>query len=259
MPIWSRQALRIRLRDIAWQRLAAMLLAIAALCVGIAAWSLAIEAARTEPVVLAAGPIAPGERIRPELLSVVQVPLHRPIALTGVADPALLIGRYARVQITTNQLMTPDLVQAQPLAQHNFSNGELPAETLQAIVYELPRTGLASLTSQDRVNILALVDEGHGRDPEFRVGAFDTPGAGGRVVRVLRSLNVLAVNERTAFLELTAAQSAYLWALQTASVPLAGELAATPDAPLGPVRAADRSLAELGMEQPGPPTEEPQP
>lgn len=248
MPLWTRQSLRVRAQDIPWQRLVAALLALAALLAGVSAWTLAMESARTEPVVLATSSIAPGERIQSGQLTVIQAPLHRPAPLTGLADPALIIGQYARVQISANQVLTTDLVQAQPLAAHRFINGALPAEQLQATVYELPRTGLTSLTSQDRINILVLVDEARGRDPAFQVGAVDSPGQGTRVVRVLRGLNVLAVNERTAFLEVTPVQSAYLWALQTASIPFVGELDATADAPLGPLRAAALSLADLGME-----------
>lgn len=259
MPLWSRQALRVRAQDIPWHRLVAALLAIAALVAGVSAWALTMESARTKPVVVAAQPIAPGERIRPEQLTVIQAPLYRPAALTGIADPGLITGQYARVQISVNQVLTFDLVQAQPLSQHSFANGALPAELLQATVYELPRTGLTSLTSQDKVNILVLVDEARGRDPAFRVGAMDTPGQGSRVVRVLRGLNVLAVNDRTAFLEVTPAQSAYLWALQLASIPFVGELDATADAPLGPLRAAELSLADLSMDATPAPGQEVQP
>lgn len=248
MPLWTRQSIRVRVREIPWQRLVAALLALAALVAGIAAYLLAIEEAQTEPLVLATSAIAPGERIQPEQLQIIQAPLHRPVLLAGLADPALAIGQYARVQISPNQILTRDLVQPQPLTQHSFSNGALPVEIVQQAVYELPRTGLTSLTSQDRINILVLVDEARGRDPAFQVGAIDTPGQGTRVVRVLRGLNVLAVNERTAFLDVTPAQSAYLWALQTASVPFVGELDATDAAELGPLRAADRSLAMLGMD-----------
>jgi hypothetical protein len=228
----------------------AALLAIAALIAGISAYVLALQSARTEPVVIAGGPIAPGERIRAEQLVVIQAPVARPAPLTGIADPSLITSQYARVQISANQVLMPDLVQPQPLSQHSFANGALPAELLNATVYELPRTGLSTLTSQDQINILVLLDETRGRDPSIRVSALDTPGQGARVVRVLRNLNVLAVNERNALLEVTPAQSAYLWALQTASIPFVGELAATPaiaDTPLGPVQAATLSLAELGM------------
>lgn len=247
MPLWSRQALRMRARDIPWQRLVASTLALAALVAGVSAWALSLDAARTEPVVIAAASIAPGERVRAEQLSVVQAPLQRPPALAGLRDPLLVAGQYARVQISTGQLLTEDLVQPAPLAQHVFVNGDLPAELLRATVYELPRTSLTDLTAQDQLNILALIDEARGGDATFSAGAADAPGSGARVVRVLRGLNVLSVNERIAFLEVTPAQSAYLWALQTAGVPFVGELAATPDAPLGPLRAREITLADLSM------------
>src|SRR5690606_21268043 len=106
-------------------------------------------------------------------------------------------------------------------------------------VYELPRIALSTVTAQDRVNILVIVDETRGRDPAFSVGAIDTPGGGARVVRVLRDLNILAVNERTAFLEVSHTQSLYLWSLQSSGVSVVGELSATDGAPLGPLQLAE--------------------
>ena len=67
-------------------------------------------------------------------------------------------------------------------------------------------------------------------------------------MRVLRDLNVLHVSEQAAYLEVTHTQSQYLWALAAAKIPFVGELATTPDAPLGPLRAGDANLALLGME-----------
>lgn len=247
MRLWTRQALQARLRDIPWARLASLLLAAAALATGSLSWVLATGAAQTDPVLLAAISVAPGEQITAAQLTIVQAPRFRPAALQGIADPALVIGQYARVQISPNQLVTPDLVQPVPLGQHVFVNGALPAELLQATVYELPRTALSSITAQDRVNILVLVDETRGPDPTFSVGAIDTPGRGARVVRVLRDLNVLAVNERTAFLEVSDTQSVYLWSLQNSGVTVVGELAAASGAPLGPVQLAELSPDDLGM------------
>lgn len=247
MRLWTRQAFQARLRDIPWVRLASMLLALAALATGSLSWILATGAAQTEPVVLVAVSVAPGEQITAVQLTLVQAPRYRPAALQGITDPALVIGQYARVQLSPNQLMTPNLVQPVPLGQHVFVNGALPAELLQATVYELPRTALSTVTAQDRVNILVLVDETRGHDPAFSVGTIDTPGRGARVVRVLRDLNVLAVNERTAFLEVSHTQSVYLWSLQNSGVTIVGELAAVSGAPLGPVQLAELSPADLGM------------
>lgn len=247
MPLWTRQAFQTRLRDIPWARLAALLLAMAALVTGALAWVLATGAAQTDPVLLAAVAIAPGEPITAAQLTLVEAPRFRPAALRGIADPALVIGQYARVQLSPNQLVTPDLVQPAPLSRHIFVNGALPAEQLQATVYELPRTALSTITAQDRVNILVLIDETRGRDPAFSIGTVDTPGRGARVVRVLRDLNVLAVNERTAFLEVSPTQSLYLWSLQSSGVAIVGELSATEGAALGPVQLADLSPDDLGM------------
>ncbi|HMO57205.1 MAG TPA: SAF domain-containing protein [Roseiflexaceae bacterium] len=247
MRLWTRQAFQTRLRDIPWARLVSMLLAVAALVTGSLSWVLATGAAQTDPVVLVSIAVAPGEQITAAQLTLVQVPRFRPAALQGITDPALVIGQYARVQLSPNQLVTPDLVQPMPLSRHVFVNGPLPAELLQATVYELPRTALSTVTAQDQVNILVLVDETRGRDPAFSVGTIDTPGRGARVVRVLRDLNVLSVNERTAFLEVSHTQSVYLWSLQSSGATVVGELTVAGGAPLGPVQLADLSPEALGM------------
>lgn len=248
MRLWTRQAVQARLRDIPWARLAALLLALAALVTGALAWVLATGAAQTDPVVFAAVAVAPGEQITAAQLTIVQAPRFRPAPLQGIADPALVVGQYAWVQISPNQLVTPDLVQPAPLNRHVFVNGALPAELLEATVYELPRIALSTVTAQDRVNILVIVDETRGREPAFSVGAIDTPGRGARVVRVLRDLNVLAVNERTAFLEVSHTQSLYLWSLQSSGVSVVDELSATDGAPLGPLQLAELAPDDLEMD-----------
>jgi hypothetical protein len=235
-------------RSIDWRRLTATLLALAGLIAAVLAWMGFSYTARTEPLVVAAIAIPPGTRITPEMLTIIQAPLARPAALHGISDPAVLIGTYTRVHLSADQVLHPDLVQATPLDQHVYVNDPLPAETLRADVFELSLTGIRSVNTQDRLNILALVDREQGGDPAFNVGQMDVAGSGPRVVRVLRGLNVLHVTDQAVYVEVTHAQSQYLWALATTKISFVGELVTTADAPLGPLRASDASLAWLGMD-----------
>ena len=250
----------LRALSIDWRRLTATLLALCGLIAATLAWVSYSYAARTEAVVVAATAIPPGTRVTPDMLAVVQAPLMRPEPMRGLPDPAMLIGAYTRVQISPGQLLRNELVQAVPLDQHMFTNDPLPAEALRDNVFELALTGITSINAQDRVNILVLIDAEQGEDASVSVGQMDAPGSGPRVVRVLANLNVLHVDEQAAYLDVTHAQSQYLWALAAAKIAFVGEIATIPDAPLGPLRTSDAGLTFLGMgtEAPIPsPPEEP--
>jgi hypothetical protein len=245
MPLARPRLWRTRALD--WRRLTALLLALLALGVGGLAWVGYSSAARTEPLIIAARAIPPGTRLSADMLTTIQVPLTRPAALQGLTDPAALIGAYTRVALSPDQIVRPELVQAQPLTQHIYVNDALPAETLTTDVFELALTGIGSVNAQDRLNILVLIDAEHGNDATFSSGQMDAPGSGARVVRVLTNMNVLHVDDKAVYLEVTHAQSQYLWALAAAKVPFVGEIATTPDAPLGPLRPRDANSAFLDM------------
>jgi hypothetical protein len=236
-----------RALSIDWRRLTAMLLALVGLIAAALAWIAYSYAARSEPLVVAATAIEPGARLTPDMLTVIEAPLIRPEALRGLPDPAQLIGTYARVQLSAGQVLRADLVQPAPLDLHIYTNDPLPAEALRDNVFELALTGITSVNAQDRVNILVLVDAENGNLSTFSAGQMDVPGSGSRVVRVLANLNVLHVDEKAAYLNVTHAQSQYLWTLAAAKIPFVGEIATMPDAPLGPLRAGDASLAFLRM------------
>jgi hypothetical protein len=250
---------RFRTRPIDWRRLTASLLTLAGLIAAALAWISYSYAARTEPLVVAAAPIAPGTRITADMLTVIQAPLVRPEPLHGLADPSTLIGTFTRVQLSDGQVLRADLVQAEPLDQHTFVNDPLPAEALRGDVFELALTGMTSVNARDHVNILILVGAEHGVSPAFSVGEMDAPGSGARVVRALTNLNVLHVNDKAAYVDVTHAQSQYLWALAAAEIPFVGEIATTADAPLGPLRASDAGLLLLGMPGQSQTTATPQP
>lgn len=236
---------RLRPLSVDWRRVTATLLAIAGLVAAAAAWMGYSALTRTEPLIVASAAIPPGARISQEMLTVVQAPLVRPPALQGVGDASLLVGRYARVAIAPQQIVRADLVQDAPLEAHVYLNGDLPPALLSESVFELARTGVTTAIATDRINILVLVDAARGADRSFSVGAMDAPGSGSRVVRVLRDLRVLQVSDAAILLEVTPAQSQYLWALTASSIPFVGEISSQGESPLGPLRARDAGEALL--------------
>src|SRR6185436_9701523 len=124
--------------------------------------------------------IAPGARLTPDMLTIVQAPLIRPEPLRGLPDPAPLIGAYTRVQLSAGQVLRADLVQDAPLDTHIYTNDPLPPEALHGDVFELALTGITSVNAQDHLNILVLVDAENGSLPAFSVGKMDVPGSGSR-------------------------------------------------------------------------------
>ena len=237
---------RMRLRGrIDVRQLTALLLALAGLGIGVWSWTGYAVLTRTEHLVISATRIAPGQRLDAAALRVIDVPTLRPPALTGAASVEGLVGQYARVELLPDTIVRAAMVQPTPLDAHVFSNGELPAETLQQTVFELGRSGLSSVNANDQLNVLALLPEVQGADGGLSVGWMDAPGSGSRVVRVLRGLNVLHVTEDLVLLDVTPAQHQYLWSLVTRDVRLVGELATADVAPLGPLRPGDATAVLL--------------
>jgi hypothetical protein len=224
-----------------------VLLSLIALVIGVWSWMAYNALARTEPLVVMAADVPPGTRLTSDMLKVVHVPPKRDASLHGLADASALVGTYTRVQLKKDDILRPDYVQPAPLDQHVYTNDTFPAETLNADVFQLSPKGISSVTAQDHLNILVLVSPEHGANPSFSVGDMDRPGSGPRVVRVLRNINVLHVTDQAVYLEVTHAQSQYLWALAAAQIDFVGEITTTPNAPLGPLRVSDASLVFLSM------------
>lgn len=251
----TRSRVRLWLGHLDGIRLMGHLFGLLGLAAALGAWVLYTDLARTAPVVLAAQDIPPGTRITSAMLRTVPIPVSmRPAAMQGVADTSLLVGQYSRVHLSPEQVIGTALVQTAPLDHHVYDNAPLPAEARTDHVFELPTVALASVTSQSQVNILAVVTGDAAQDPTFLVGTMDVGGQGPRVVRVLRDLNVLHVDTEAAraYLEVTAAQSQYLWSLMALpeAVQVVGELADDPQVALGPLHAGEASLTLLAMDLP---------
>ena len=245
------QIVRPRLRgfNLDWRRIAALVMALLAVAIGVLAWIGYTYAARTEPLVVAAEPIAPGTRITKDMLTVIQAPLTRPDQLRGLRDTRIVSGTYALVQISPDQIIQPDNIQATPLDQHIYGSPDGAPEVLQGTVFELSLRGVSTVTTEDRINIVALIDPKRGIDPSFSIGQMDVAGSGPRAIRVMRNLNVLEVTKDAVLIEVSDMQSHYLWALAASEVPFVGEITTEAEAPLGPLRPQDidQSLLQDGV------------
>lgn len=248
----ARTRLRVQATD--WRRLAAILLALIALGIGVLSWLGYQAMAQTMPVQVAAQDVLPGTRLTADHVRTIPVSVVADPALRGVADAQTLIGQYTTVFLSADQVLHPHMVQADPLDVTVYDNTPLPPEPRTAHVFELPLTGMQSVTAQDTIHILVVITGEVAQDPTFTVGAMDTGGSGPRVVRVLGDLNVLHVDRDAdmAYLAVTPNQNQYLWSVMALpdGVQLIGEPAlADLDAPLGPLQAGEASLALLSMDQ----------
>lgn len=246
MHVFRRRFLAV---SVDWRRLVAVILAICAIVAGIVAWIGYNYAARAEPVVIAATTIPPGTRISAEMLQVMHVPRARPESLRGMRDPRMVIGAYAATQIAADQIVQPHQIRATPVEEHVYGMPETVPEVLQGVVFELSIRGVNTVTTTDRLNIIALIDPERGADPAFSIGQMDAPGSGPRAVRVLRALNVLGVTNDAVLIEVTPMQSHYLWALAAAEVPFVGEITVTNDDALGPLRPQDMSRTMIAASE----------
>jgi len=234
------RALRGPFGAMAWQRALGVGMALLALAAAALAWISAAALSLTEPVVVTTREIAPGTRLTAAMLTTTTAPSNLPEMVRGFADPRMLIGMYARAPLRSGQLVTPADVQATPPEDQVFWDKDHPApQVLRGVVFELSPEGVGAARPGGRINVVALVDAKRGADPAFSIGAFDTPGAGARAVRVVRNAPVLEVDRNVVRIEVTAEQSRFLWALAAADVPFVGEVTADLQAPLGPLRPGD--------------------
>jgi hypothetical protein len=184
-----------------------------------------------------------GQQIAAEDLGVVELPLHRPAQLAGVAEASSVVGQYAARSLGAGDLLQPSMLMAEPPGQPVYPNGE----ELAADMVPLPfaTTTIGPIGYRDRVNIGFSDPSG---SPELCEGAQSAAG-GGRpaasalaapgqarpfACRLLSSVRVLYVDEGAgvAYLELTPYQAHTIWALQAAGLPLWGERYGAESAPL---------------------------
>jgi hypothetical protein len=202
-----------------------------------------VESRRTERVVIALRAVPYGHQIAAEDVGVVELPLHRPAQLTGIADPAAVVGRWAAREFGPNDLLQPAMLLDAPPDQPVYPNGRRLAHN--AVPLPFPVTALGPLTDRDRVNIGFIAD-----DP-----ALCRPGDSGApsdpdlpyACRFMTGVPVLYIEGGTAYLEVTPYQAHAVWALQGAGVQLWGERYGASSDPLPGMERLDASQIDLNQ------------
>lgn len=194
-----------------------------------------LESRRTERVVVFVRDLPYGAQIRAEDLGTIELPLHRPAQLAGLADPAAVIGRYAARDLGADELARPAALMAEPPGQPVYPNGEELATNMVPLPFSTATIGPISF--RDRVNIgfsdrsgsPDLCDEARGaaagREPTLAIVTSAPAQPRPFACRLLSDVRVLYVDEAQglAYLELSPYQAHTVWAVQAAGVELWGE------------------------------------
>jgi hypothetical protein len=195
-----------------------------------------LESRRTETVLLAVRDVPFGQQITADDLGTIELPLHRPTQVTGMSDPALVIGKWAGRQIGQSDLLQPSMLLDAAPDQPVYPSGQKLDKDTVPVPFSTATIG--PLSFHDLVNIGYNVTNG---DPQLCVSSGGTvqttapvsaPGSGDTepqarpfACRLLQRLKVLYVDEgkSIAYLQLTPYQSHVIWALQAAGVAMWGE------------------------------------
>jgi hypothetical protein len=210
------------------------------LCISAAAYGF-IESRRTERVVIAARDVPYGHQFVADDLAIIELPLHRPVQLAGVTDPALVIGQYAARTIGPNDIVQRTMLQASPPDDPVYPNGAELGRDMVPVPFAL--AALGPVTDRDTVNIgfasadpelcdreIADVALGAvlGEPAPLTNGGADAPHfARAYACRFMSGVPILYIeggeSGGVAYLEMTPAQAQGLRALQAAGVTLWGE------------------------------------
>jgi hypothetical protein len=212
-----------------------------------------LEQRRTERVLIVLRPVAYGQLITADDLGTIEVAYHRPAQLAGIADPALVIGKYTARAWTPNDLVQPAMLLARKPTTPVYPSGETLAPGLVAATFSTATVG--PLTADDTLNVGFLdpsgdrdrclvaggaalgpvdpelppraADEASGAGAPPETGASDVTGALPEpyACRLLSNAPVLQVDAEAqlAYLALTPPQALALRAVQAAQLPLWGE------------------------------------
>ena len=110
-----------------------------------------LESQRTETVVIATSAIPYGTQITAEMLSTVEVSLHRPVQFAGITDPSAIVGQWAARAIGPEDLLKGDMLMASPPDQPVFPNGAVLPENLVTFRYSVSDIGV--MNANDLLNI----------------------------------------------------------------------------------------------------------
>ncbi len=194
-----------------------------------------LESRRTERVVILARDVPFGHQITADDVSAIELPLHRPIQLQGIADAGAIIGQYAARDLGANDVVQPAMLLATPPDQPVYPNGQQLTANMVPLPFSTSTIGPISF--RDKVNIGFNDPTGDpivcdtarsaaaGRSPTVVTPANSPAQPRAYACRLLSSVRVLYVDETAglAYLELTPYQSHTVWALQAAGLQLWGE------------------------------------
>ncbi len=192
-----------------------------------------IESRRTERVVIAARDVHYGQQITADDLAVIELPLHRPVQVTGITDPGAVIGQYATRQIGVNDLLQASMLSPNLPDEPVYPNGRKLERNMVPAPFAL--TGVGPVTDRDRLNIGFIASDPLLCDrtrADVSLGTvLNVPttlivvqeGARAYACRWMSGIPILYIEDDVAYLEMTPAQAHALRALQAANVALWAE------------------------------------
>lgn len=192
--------------------LPAALLTIGLLVAIVAALMGFIESRRTERIVIATTMIPYGQQIQISDLTVIEAPLHRPLQLAGMADPQLVVGRWAAREIGPNDLLQPGMLLQEAPDQPVFPNGRRLEPNMVPIPFPVGPVG--PLSDRDVLNIGFVAS-----NPALCVQSYgQADGTQAYTCRWLTAVPILYIDGATAYLPLTPYQAQALRVLQAEGV-----------------------------------------
>jgi SAF domain len=201
-----------------------------------------IESRRTEKVIIAVRSVPYGQQITTDDLGTIELPLHRPAQLAGIADPNGVIGQWAAREIGPNDLMQANMLMATAPDQPVYPSGQQLDKDTVPVPFSTQTIG--PLTHRDVVNVgynsttgdpHMCIASGGAVSKSAPVVAPAATGDAGTIAgypqgrpfacRLLQRVKVLYVDEakNVAYLQMTPYQAHTIWALQAANVQLWGE------------------------------------
>jgi hypothetical protein len=196
-----------------------------------------LESRRTEQVIIAVRDVPFGQQITADDLGTIELPLHRPAQLTGLSDPAAIIGAWAAREIGPNDVIQTTMVMSSAPAQPVYPSGQQLDKDTVPVPFSIATIG--PLTVHDFVNVGYNAASG---DPQLcasNSGVAQSAPAPAPVAeagddqvqprpfacRLLQRVKVLYVDDgkQLAYLQMTPYQSHTIWALQAAGVSMWGE------------------------------------
>ena len=191
-----------------------------------------LESRRTEQVIIAVRDVPFGQQISADDLGTIELPLHRPAQLTGIGDPAAVVGKWAARQIGPSDIVQSAMLMDDAPIQPVYPSGQQLDKDTVPIPFSTATIG--PLTVHDLVNVGYNAPSG---DPQLCVRDSAAPAnatpatdsAAGQprpfACRLMQRLKVLYVDEgkQLAYLQMTPYQAHTIWALQVAGVAMWGE------------------------------------